>query len=259
MCLRFEIFLLLLFYVRADTSASPVTCTSTGVACEHSEDNLIDTVVNVRSAKECRQVCEDQEDCRFISYFDDFATQIPNICRTFQTCERVVECQNCISQNINCFNREWPCGTNIIGSMNETIGEIVDGVLSELECKQLCSENEECSWYTFFFSFDELNHDTCVLQTDLHLPIETSSSAFSGPNDCSNDFCSLVLRGENHKSLKFTEDESGIIVYVPPWVDRSCHLRVLAVGSGGDGDYGGGGSGYLDYQTFTLDIGVNII
>ena len=29
----------------------------------------------------------------------------------------------------------------------------------------------------------QLNHDTCVLLTDLNLPILTSRSAFSGPNE----------------------------------------------------------------------------
>ena len=39
----------------------------------------------------------------------------------------------------------------------------------------------------------------------------------------------------------------------------SCQLTLLAVGGGGEGDNTGGGSGYLKYQTVTLELGVNTI
>jgi len=45
------------------------------------------------------------------------------------------------------------------------------------------------------------------------------------------------------------------------WGSRSCELRLLAVGGGGGGEgyNAGGGSGYILYETLTLDQGLNII
>ena len=52
---------------------SPVTCTSPGVECEYTGENYIDTETEVQTVEECRQICMDQEDCQFITYFDSSA------------------------------------------------------------------------------------------------------------------------------------------------------------------------------------------
>ena len=252
---------LLLLLVDAKAN-SPVTCTSPGVECEYTGENYIDTETEVQTVEECRQICMDQEDCQFITYFDSSAHPISFMCRTFKTCEKVVECENCESQNINCFNRPWPCGSNVVGRMEENIVDVVMGVTSEQECKQLCSDNPECSWFTFFFSFDPQNHDTCFLQTELHLPIETSNSAFSGPSDCSNDFCTLVTDDGPLTSL-IVNDTSTYNLYIPIWKSESsetCKLRVLAIGGGGHSfSTLGGGSGFIQYRTLSLNQGLNVI
>ena len=260
--ITFVFFFLWLLVVDANAN-SPVTCTSPGVECEYTEENYIDTETEVYSEEECRQICMDQEDCQFITYFDSSATPISYLCRTFKTCEKVVECDNCVSQNIVCFNKPWPCGSNFVGRMEENIVDVVMGVTSEQECKQLCSDHPECSWFTFFFSFDSQNHDTCFLQTELHLPLETSTSAFSGPSDCSNDFCSLIDDGQRSTSL-IVNDTHTHNLYIPAWTSdssdtRSCQLRVLAIGGGGRSYGPGGGSGYIQYQTLELSQGLTTV
>ena len=168
------------------------------------------------------------------------------------------------------INKPWPCGSNFVGRMelNGIKNDIVDIVLdvtSEQECKQLCSDHPECFWFTFFFSFDSQNHDTCFLQTELHLPIETSSSAFCGPSDCSNDFCTLAGLDDGLPRISLIiNDTTTHNLYIPAWTSdasdtRSCQLRVLAIGGGGYSYCPGGGSGFIQYQTLELSQGMSIV
>ena len=175
----------------SDAHGSPVTCSSPGMECEYNEDNYIDTVFNVYSELECRAICEDQDQCHFITYYNASASPLSNMCRGFKTCDDVNLCENCVSQNMDCFRT---CGTNIVGQMKENIIDGVFGIKTELECKELCSKTEACDWYTFFFSNSSTNHDFCVLLTELLQPIETSDTAVSGPSDCNKD-CVLVTKG----------------------------------------------------------------
>lgn len=61
-------------------------------------------------------------------------------------------------------------------------------------------------------------------------------------------------------SLMLTVDtRSEVGLNVSMLGSSSCQLTLLAVGGGGEGDNTGGGSGYLKYQTVTLELGVNTI
>ena len=62
---------------------SPVTCSTEGVECQFSEDNLIDAVMHVMSLVECRQMCLDQDTCHFISYTGDSSAPSPHLCQLF--------------------------------------------------------------------------------------------------------------------------------------------------------------------------------
>merc|ERR1719481_1239761 len=131
-----------------EADGSQVTCSSLGVECEYNSDNYIGTETQVHSEEECREICENQDQCEYITYYNSSASPFSNICRSFKACDSVVKCENCLSQNMECFRK---CGMNIVGQMDENIIDIVYGVKSELECKTLCSETNACFWYTLFF------------------------------------------------------------------------------------------------------------
>merc|ERR1719223_2682275 len=76
---------------------SPVTCSTEGVQCEKSGDNLIDAVTRVLSLEECRQLCLDDENCDFISYLDGSASPVSNLCQMFTTCDYTINSSNCVS------------------------------------------------------------------------------------------------------------------------------------------------------------------
>ena len=240
-------------------STSPVTCETPGVECEYNEENYIDTETQVPSEEECRSICEDQDQCQFITYFNSSASPFSNICRSLKSCDSVVPCEKCVSQKVGCFKK--PCSFNIIGKMDENILDISFGVESEIECKNLCSDMDECSWYTFFYSNSSVSHDTCTLLTELVPPLETSNTAVSGPSDCSIEPCTLLLNGGagGYKSLMLTDTKTDIRIDVIVQDLNSCELIILSVGAGGHANNGGGGSGYLKYQSLSLQPGVAII
>ena len=82
---------------------SPVTCSSEGVECQFSEDNLLDAVMHVMSLVECRQMCLDQESCNFISYFDATAAPIAHFCQLFSSCDTTISCSGCVTENMACY------------------------------------------------------------------------------------------------------------------------------------------------------------
>ena len=45
-------------------------CSSEGVECDYSETSIIDIMMQVPSVEECRQLCQDEASCHYITYFD---------------------------------------------------------------------------------------------------------------------------------------------------------------------------------------------
>ena len=227
---------------------SPPACSTEGMECDYDENNLIDSVSQVYSEEECRQICEDQQECAYITYFNASAKPFSNFCRIFKTCVNTVDCTNCVTQNMDCFRT---CGENSVGHMDENIIDTIDNTKSELDCKLSCSGTVNCTFYTYYLEEDPLYHQLCVLLTDLLPPLEPSDSASTGPADCSSK-CSFNVNGDSLMSLMVTEDEVDVTVNA----FGSCELTILAVGGGGVGFYQGGGSGYLQYQKISLSTGI---
>lgn len=109
---------LLLLVTFANGFQSPPACSSEGMECDYDENNLIDSVAQVYSEEECRQICEDQLDCEYITYFNASAKPFSNFCLMFKSCENTLECTNCVTQNMDCYRT---CGANVVGRMDENI------------------------------------------------------------------------------------------------------------------------------------------
>ena len=121
------------------------------------------------------------------------------------------------------------CGSNIIGHMDENIIDMIVNTKSELDCKMMCADIDECQWYTYFYKNDPLYHELCFLLTEFLWPGENSDTASSGPPDCFNKNatdCFLEINGEKHGSLMLTDTETDFSIKT----NGSCRLRVLAVG-----------------------------
>ena len=143
--------LLLLLTISASASSvqvgdSPVTCSDEGVECDRTGDNLIDAVTHVMTIQECRQICLDDNNCSFISYFDDSASPIPHFCQLFTSCETINNCTNCMSENMGCYRS---CGSNIVGVLEDNVQDVIPNIDSELECRMSCLSSFGCTFYTY--------------------------------------------------------------------------------------------------------------
>ena len=174
---------------------SPVTCSREGVACEITDNNVLDQVPGVPTLDMCREFCLDLENCQYLSYFDENATPVSGFCQLFKTCEAINNCSNCYTENIDCRT----CGTNVVGDLNENVEDVIPNVESEMACKILCLENSKCQFYTLFLANDTLYHSNCFLLTKFVAPAQPCSTCISGPVDCSG--CSLSMNGESSQSL----------------------------------------------------------
>ena len=125
----------------------PVTCSREGVQCEYDSTNLIDVIPMISSLEECQIICIDDDQCEYITYFNESAIPVAQICFLFKSCEIAHDCENCVSQNMECFQT---CGSNYFGSLSQNVIDIVPNIETELDCQVKCNAIEECSWYTFF-------------------------------------------------------------------------------------------------------------
>ena len=176
-------------------------CSSEGVQCDRIGDNLIDAVTHVMTLEDCRQMCLDDGNCEFISYFGDSAAPVSHLCLLFTTCETINNCSNCVSENMVCYRS---CSYNVVGDLDENIQDLLTNIESELTCKQSCLNVSGCTFYTYFAN--DTNFDQfCFLQTEFVGPAQPCSTCSTGPVDCSKaGGCSLIMDGEEDTALKVT-------------------------------------------------------
>ena len=80
------------------------------------------------------------------------------------------------------------------------------------------------------------------------LLLGSQGSALSCPGQSQ---CCLVLDGESHQALELTRPGNHMVLVQ---ASGQCKLRMLAVGGGGQGNgHSGGGSGYIQYMTLSLE------
>ena len=233
-------------------SASPVICSSEGAECDNTGDNLLDAVMHVMILEECRQMCLDDDNCRFISYFGEDSAPFSHLCQLFTSCDAVNNCSNCVSENMACFRT---CGSNTVGDLDENVVDLITNVESELACKQLCLNTFSCSFYTFYFPTDTLVANYCFLQTEFVGPAQPCTTCVTAPIDCTANQCSLTMDGEEATSLMLTSVDQTKEISVKRHSGWQCELTFLVVGGGGrDGgnNFGGAGSGYLEYHSVQL-------
>ena len=235
-------------------SDSPVTCSTAGVECDYNSTNLLDTVTHVYTLKECRQLCLDDRACEFISYYDDSASPVSHVCQLLKSCGSVTQNANCISENMQCLET---CGSNMVGDLDENILIMTPDVDTEVTCKQMCVQNDGCSFYTYYFESDPYFHNYCFLLSEFVHPSTECDHCKTGPPDCTNP-CTLQLNGEFYQSLMLTNTSET--QYITVNGVASCELRFLAVGGGGKytATGGGAGSGYLQYRTINVNPGTVI-
>ena len=230
------------------TLSSPVTCSDYNTACDEVTEDLLDIMTRVQSVELCRQLCYDDSDCNYFTYYDANSSPLREACLTFRSCPSVHDCEDCVSESRNCET----CGVGMSGIIDENLLDYRQDVQTERECKAACISVTGCSHYTYFTANHKEFPGLCFLLSSLIFPATDCESCLTGPVVCPEDYCLLDYMGNLTDSVTVTQ--SGTVKIVTSTVPEDCLLTILAVGGGGSGgvehflDYGGGGgSGYLDY------------
>ena len=231
----------------------PVYCSSPGQVCQ-TGDNLLGLQSGVDTQGECLQLCRDTDSCKFYSYFDGDSFPVRSVCLMFSSCGVVLDCDHCVSGNIDC---EAHCGESFTGLLADNILATVPGLENELECSLRCEAEAGCSVFTYFTTSDPVLPGLCFLLSGLKEPYHPCPHCLSGPVGCPSNLTTLCTIspawwwGDHHTSLRLSGNNLTRTVQVVG--GDQCQLRVLAVGGGGPGHpHGGGGSGYLSYYSQPL-------
>jgi len=173
-----------------------------------------------------------------------------DMCLLYRSCDDTTECTNCITEDMGCFDR---CSSPYVGNLNENVLEIIPNTKSEFQCKEACSFDDNCIWYTYYFANDTMLPEFCFLLSDWGSTVADCPTCVTGASECKETrTCELLVEGETRQSLMLVDTGRDHNVSVVSYGGR-CSLRVFAVGGGGSGgNSAGGGSGYLNYFTTVL-------
>ena len=246
-------------------SVNPVTCGNHNIACDLSD--LIETVSGVDRLEQCGDICLDDQNCKYYTYYGAESFPLQNVCFTFKSCGTVHSCDNCISEGRGCRN----CLFEKVGQIKEeNMINVVNDIDSESECQGLCLNNANCSIFTYFKKDDIEFPGLCFLLDRLLVPFYACDHCITGPKDCQAGFPNecQILHEDIVNIGSVMLDDSGY-VHMDSFVDNGdCPIKILAVGggglqnSGGTSQAGGGGSGYVEYvktlvkANTTLDIAI---
>ena len=71
---------------------SSITCSSEDVACVIGNGNELESFGGVSAIGECRQLCWDNHECEFITYYNSNSFPFIEICELFNDCEKICLC-----------------------------------------------------------------------------------------------------------------------------------------------------------------------
>ena len=232
-----------LLQVLAEFPTDP--CWVEGEACLVETDNLLSSLPGVPDLVTCRQICQDNKDCIFFSYYGPESFPFQEYCLMFSSCSSLHPCEDCRTEEFSCFPA--PCGVPLQGPITDNSVDIITAVPDELVCKLNCIENPSCKVYTYYNSKDVNYPSICFLLSEVQAPMQTCEHCSTGVPDCRNitGICTFSVGAENTLQSSYRFENTGNTTTTNILALGECELTVLAVGGGGTGYNGGGGSGYV--------------
>jgi len=246
------LFIILQALVSMVSASSPVSCSSNNTVCEAHSDNMLGGFGGVGSVEDCRDLCYNTTDCRFITYFGPDGYPAKTLCILFSSCDTVNTCDHCVSENPSCYQR---CESQYEGVLDTNVINAISDVSSSTVCWEKCGKETGCRFYSYYDAQHPVFPLLCFLLSHQAGPYQHSPHGVTGPLSCQGNHstvCSLSYQGETSQAviLNTTDTEHRIQLMG----SSECMVRILAVGSGGAGTSyggGGGGSGYLTYYADT--------
>ena len=248
--------LLSLFVIFGEINGQLDSCTNAKIECQYDANSHLDTIMPVYSVDQCHQLCLDQDYCEFVTYYGRYSSP-EYMCMLFRTCDQTTSCENgCQTDWIGCDKN---CLSSTVGTLGDNVIEVIPETVTFQDCRNLCKQNTNCSWFSYFTSGHSQFHEHCFLLNELADYQGECDFCVTGPVDCEqSDQCSMSLPGDDslHDSLTLTSPDTTTVNIHGG--SGSCSLRVLLVGGGGGALVhveGGGGSGYVTAHTVELQSG----
>ena len=82
---------------------SPIGCSENNVACIAHSENLVDYVGGISDVEECRQLCNDEKACEYLTYYDVTSFPYSEACFLLKNCDDQVCFVNLIFLNHSYF------------------------------------------------------------------------------------------------------------------------------------------------------------
>ena len=250
---------------RGSSPASPVLCQTQEAACHLDGHNILATHVGLPRLEQCRQLCNEEEKCKFLSHIPaEGLTR--DICILFSSCRELTgrQCAHCITETSTCARR---CdGKYEVSVTKQNLIAAVSNVASVSDCRELCDSRSGCKFYSYHHKTGKVLYKMCFLLSHQLKPYQNSEDVTTGPINCEKSRCMIRFEGELHRSVLFSlrnvsnkVQKSYKAQLIGGETDGNCHMRILAVGGGGRGSQDwwtegkqgscgfGGGSGHLQF------------
>jgi len=178
--MRVILFLLTNFLFPSSLSAGapyPLTCFLSGTS--YPESSLISFSLESPSPQACQAECRQAgEPCSAWTWTDSSFSIFPDACVLYNSTEGPLECQHCVSGPPLCLcSYQGQCQVeedNFLG---------VEQNVDETECQQICSENDQCEFYSWFSDSSPLSH-LCMLFSSCSDTDLLCYGCFTGPSEC---------------------------------------------------------------------------
>ena len=229
-------------------------CSVDGLACEM-HDNTIAILPNVPTIEECRLLCQDQDNCNYISHFGPGSYPFVETCMLFSACDTLtaMEYSDCSTENIACWTL---CSEPLEGQLGENLVQFIPDIVDEFVCRDACRNHSSCHLYTHYKTSSQFFPGACFLLSGLQAPLKEGDHCNTGAGDCKDRHACFLLPdnpspGENVSSGLLVTDTSPYNFVNILGLGSNCSLSIVAIGGGGsttEGGFsgGGGGSGYVE-------------
>ena len=145
--------------------------------CTIDEENLIEVIIAITDLEECRERCEDVENCQYFSHFGANSFPFSDYCALYSSCTLLEDCgEDCHTEDRLC---NGSCGRSFESNLNGNVIEFVPDVQLERNCKGICLEDPDCLYYTYYGRESDYNSNLCVLLSDLPGPSQEFEHCFT--------------------------------------------------------------------------------
>merc|ERR1711872_578068 len=102
-------------------------CNVDGFMCSM-HNNTLSTLPGVAAIEDCRQACQEEPQCAFLTYFAANSFPFTETCFLFSACDEVLECNECVTESNTCEEEEELCSSPVEGTLGQNILEFLPDV-----------------------------------------------------------------------------------------------------------------------------------